>query len=132
MADTGPAMARLNDEEAELQAELQGLQELRRCIKDPVERKQRDAARLIAIAIAMDTLRIQIPMSVIEEIRKRDPDGVGRYFDDLACEEDGWEIRDSENGHQMILIPKDAAAALKWPQILPYSGTGTKGPPAGG
>ena len=132
MADTGPAMAGLNDEETELRTELQRLQDLRSRLEDPEERKKRNAARLIAIAITLDTLRIHLPMAVIEEIRKRDPDGVGRYFEDLAREADGWEIRSSENGQQRIHMPEDAASALEWPKVLPNSSTGTKGPPAGG
>ena len=132
MADTGPAMAGLNDEETELRTELQRLQDLRSRLEDPEERKKRNAARLIAIAITMGTLRIHLPMSVIEAIRKRDPDGVGRYFEDLAREADGWEIRSSENGQQRIHMSADAASAIEWPKVLPNSGTGTKGPPAGG
>ena len=121
---TAPGLAR-----AELEAERDRIDTLLRRLDDPEERRHRAAARLIAIAIIYAELRRGVPMSVVEAIRKRDPDGVGRFFENLACEADGWEIGLNRQGQGPFLrIPKIAADALEWPEAAPDDQADAKKP----
>ena len=121
---TAPELVR-----SELEAERDRIDTLLRRLDDPEERRHRDAARLIAIAIIYARLGRGVPMPVVEAIRKRDPDGVGRFFGNLACEADGWTTGPDRQGNGLFLwIPKTAADALAWPKAVPDDQADAKKP----
>ena len=125
-APSGASRADLEAERAELQKEHDRIDTLLRRLDDPEERRHRDAARLIAIATVWAAGDWGVPTDIVDAIRERDPDGVGRFFEDLAFEADGWTIRpewtirpDRQGNGPFLWAPKTAADALAWPEVGP-------------
>ena len=120
-APPGAARAELEAERAELQKEQDRIDTLLRLLDDPKECRDRDAARLIAMAIIRAEQGMGLPMSLVDAVRKRDPDGVGRFFGNAACEADGWKVApDGQGKGPFLWIPETAANALAWPEAVPY------------